>query len=313
MPFQLPEFTPNALAMVARGHADGEADPAFSIAVALTVGGRACATVVSNTTGDEITIQLKAKVQQNGRWALVPASKADRVFVDVPHAEGGGGTSIGTVYLQTGLFFYATNVDRSRVGAAIHVMRTAVRQQQRDDKILPATACFACGAELRRTNSSILGFGPDCAKKLGLAHAYTNRHQAPGDESFGLVEACPSVRDGHHCVQPGDHELHRDADGRTWYYGDGEREPAQQQTVQEIVDRGYMPKGTPEDVRQWDEAVARTRTRTYADVGDINFPYDQPDVDTDSDLRVRATPGPPALPDDDLITLQPGQDPRDLI
>lgn len=262
MPFQLPEFTAQALAAVARGHAVSESDPAFSIAVALTVGGRACATVVSNTTGDEITVQLKAKTRGPGRWTLVPIGQADRVFVDIPHADGA--TSIGTVYLDTGLFFYATNVDRSRVGAAIHVMRTAVRLAQRDDRILPATACFACGAELRRKDSSILGFGPDCAKKLGLHHAYTNSHQVQGDEGFGLAD---DVHDGE---QP----------GSKW-------------EVEAAMLDGYMPKGTPEDVKQWDEAVART-------------------VDSDSDLRVRATPGPPAL-SDDLLTLQPGQDPRDII
>jgi len=294
MPYRLPEFTPAAIAQVAerspaveRGHSDVP----FSMARGLDRVGRAVATVVSSTTGDEITVQLKAKSQESGRWRLTPIGQADRVYVDVPHAEGGGGTYIGTVYLRgdrAGLFFYASNVDRSRVGAAIHIMRTAVRQAQRDDEILPASSCFACGRELRRKGSIVAGFGPECAEKVGVAHSYGNSHQAPGDETFGMADETAAERASETAPIPD-----TGAGRMTRYQNDwAPAEPTLGDVMADFNER---------------HGVAGLA------VGD--------DVITNDDLR-QFQPAPDPAPQEeeptpssttDLLTLAPDQDPRDLI
>jgi hypothetical protein len=157
------------------------------IARCLLTTGRACATVVSDRTGDEITVQAKAKTNQGGRWRLCPITEATAVYLDVPHAEGGGGTPIGTLYVngpRAGLMFYATNVDQERVRAARHVLLTAAGTTDLTDRILAGTHCFECGRELRRKDSILLGYGPECAEKIGLGGGYTNRHQRPGEDFF---------------------------------------------------------------------------------------------------------------------------------
>jgi hypothetical protein len=198
MPERLPQLTARALLDSARDRGENVTGPAGQeiarTRAALAAGlasGRLVATVVSSLTGDEISISVKCKAKIGGRWQLAPYAEADAVYIDVPRGGDSGAPdySIGTLYPphhpnKAGLFFYATNVDRSRVEAAKHVLLSAIGQAQRDDEILPAKACMRCGQLLRRRDSIVSRYGPEC---IGKVEAYLNAHQKPGEQFFADV------------------------------------------------------------------------------------------------------------------------------
>lgn len=84
-------------------------------AARMLVNGLVTATVTHKRTGQQITIEMRAKESDNGTWKRSKFNDATHVFVNVPNK--GGGDRVGVYYPKTGMFWPADKVDQSRVFA----------------------------------------------------------------------------------------------------------------------------------------------------------------------------------------------------
>jgi hypothetical protein len=142
--------------------------------------GRLVATVVSQKTGQHITIRLTCKRPPRGeekRWRVCPFEQAQRVFADIPR-----GTSLLTgespgVYIPAeGVFRETRGADKARVWATLFALKTAAGIERTSDAtVLHQVNCLHCGRALTDPESIARGLGPDCYGKLT-----SSRHQRRG-------------------------------------------------------------------------------------------------------------------------------------
>lgn len=134
--------------------------------------GRLVATVTSKTTGQHVTLRMKAsRKNENGtpKWPTVPFTQATHVFISDYDGE-----RVATYYPRQGKLWLeagTTEAARWTVLALLRYVAGAFPGLEDQAELAEADLCGRCGQELTDPISVERGLGPDCYGKATNSEA----------------------------------------------------------------------------------------------------------------------------------------------
>lgn len=107
-----------------------------------------------------ITLRFRCRRKSaSGKWITVPFDKATHLFIEDYDWE-----TIGTVYPQTGVLFFAPKTTEAARWCVFAVFRlvSGDTSVERQAEFTPEDICIRCGKPLTDPQSIERGYGPEC-------------------------------------------------------------------------------------------------------------------------------------------------------